>query len=80
MMRTLPMLMAFGLGAGLMYLLDPMAERRRRALARDKAVHFEHEAEDFAGAKARHLRNKAMGLMHETKSAIDSMLHRHAEA
>lgn len=28
-----------GLGAGLMYLLDPDGGRRRRALARDKAVH-----------------------------------------
>lgn len=79
MMRILPMLMAFGMGACMMFWLDPMAGRRRRALARDKAVHFEHEAEDFADAKARHLRDKAQGFMHEARSAMDSMMHREAK-
>lgn len=35
----LTLLGGVGLGAGLMYLLDPDGGRRRRALARDKAVH-----------------------------------------
>jgi len=37
--NPLTLLGGLGLGAGLMYLLDPDGGRRRRALARDKAVH-----------------------------------------
>jgi hypothetical protein len=37
--NPLTLLGGVGLGAGLMYLLDPDGGRRRRALARDKAVH-----------------------------------------
>jgi BON domain-containing protein len=37
--NPLTLLGGVGLGAGLMYLLDPEGGRRRRALARDKAVH-----------------------------------------
>jgi hypothetical protein len=38
-LNPLALLGGVGLGAGLMYLLDPDGGRRRRALARDKAVH-----------------------------------------
>ncbi|HYH46747.1 MAG TPA: hypothetical protein VEG34_13765 [Thermoanaerobaculia bacterium] len=37
--NPLTLLGGVGLGAGLMYFLDPDDGRRRRALARDKAVH-----------------------------------------
>lgn len=37
--NPLTLLGGIGLGAGLMYLLDPQGGGRRRALARDKAVH-----------------------------------------
>lgn len=36
------LLIAAAIGAGLMYLLDPDGGRRRRALARDKAVHLKN--------------------------------------
>jgi hypothetical protein len=45
-----------------MYLLDPQMGRRRRALIRDQADHFAHEAQDAAGVVARDLRNRAQGL------------------
>ncbi|HEX6924234.1 MAG TPA: BON domain-containing protein [Longimicrobiaceae bacterium] len=58
-------------GAGLMYYLDPDRGRRRRALLRDRLIHRAHEAEDLgeaAASSARHLRNRARGIMAETRS------------
>jgi hypothetical protein len=51
-----------GLGAGLMYLLDPQAGRRRRALVRDKAVSLAREVEDAAGVVTQDMKNRAQGL------------------
>jgi len=45
-----------------MYILDPQMGRRRRALARDKAVRFAHEAEDALEVVGKDLRNRAQGL------------------
>ncbi|MGH6611306.1 MAG: YtxH domain-containing protein [Burkholderiaceae bacterium] len=58
------------LGAGLMFYLDPDRGRRRRALARDKAVHLTHKTQDAVGAKARDIRNRAQGVIAESKSAL----------
>jgi hypothetical protein len=57
-------------GAGAMYFLDPQGGRRRRAIARDKAMSWANDAADFADKKARHLRNQGQGLMHEARSAV----------
>ncbi len=48
-------------GAALMYMLDPATGRRRRAIARDKAVSTLHTAEDRVVHKSRDLRNRAQG-------------------
>src|SRR5436190_14701782 len=58
----LALLSGAGLGAGLMYLFDPEMGRRRRALARDKAVRLGHEAQETADTVGRDLRNRAQGL------------------
>jgi hypothetical protein len=60
----------FGMGALLMYMLDPAQGRRRRALARDQVSHFVTEAEKKMEAKARHWSNRARGVVAETKSAV----------
>lgn len=60
----------FGLGAGLMYLLDPNAGRRRRAVVRDKTSSYMHTSGDYLDKKRRHLSNKAQGLVAETRSAL----------
>jgi hypothetical protein len=60
----------FGMGALLMYMLDPAQGRRRRALARDQVTHFVTEAEKKMEAKARHWSNRARGVVAETKSAV----------
>ncbi|WP_410960003.1 hypothetical protein, partial [Salmonella sp. SAL4434] len=45
-----------------MYVLDPQQGRRRRALARDKAVRLAHEAQDAAEVVGRDFSNRARGL------------------
>jgi osmotically-inducible protein OsmY len=49
-------------GAGLMYLLDPVNGRRRRAMIRDKFVRIGHVAGRKAGATARDVGNRLKGV------------------
>jgi hypothetical protein len=57
--------LGFAIGAGVMYFLDMRGGRRRRAIARDKAMHYLHSGEHLAWKKARHMRNRARGLFAE---------------
>jgi uncharacterized membrane protein len=57
-----------GLGAGLMYLLDPDRGRRRRALVRDQLVHGWNKAEDALDTTAADFANRTRGLAAETKA------------
>ena len=57
-------------GAALMYFLDPQGGGRRRALVRDKATSWAHQAEDYADKTARDLSNRATGLAHEARKAV----------
>jgi BON domain len=56
------MLTGLGIGASLMFFLDPGQGRRRRALARDKIVHMGHLAFDAAEATRRDMSNRASGV------------------
>src|SRR5687767_1322521 len=58
---------AFAAGAALMYFLDPGRGARRRAVARDKAVHALHKTGDAAETTGRDLRNRAQGLVAEIR-------------
>jgi hypothetical protein len=60
--RALSLLAGAGLGAGLMYVFDPRMGRRRRARARDQAVHLAREAREAAEVVGRDFRNRAQGL------------------
>jgi len=62
----------FGIGALIMYMLDPSEGRRRRALARDQVTHFVTEAEKKMEAKARHWSNRARGIASDTKVAVSA--------
>jgi hypothetical protein len=62
------LLVGMALGAGLMYVFDPQAGRRRQALMRDKASSWANDARELAEKKARHLGNQARGVMAETRS------------
>lgn len=55
------LLTGVGLGAGLMYFLDPGQGRRRRALVRDKLVRAARVSGDAAKATRRDLTNRASG-------------------
>ena len=59
-----------GIGAGLMYLLDPDRGRRRRALARDQTVHYLHETADATGTAARDLRHRSVGLVAKSRRRL----------
>jgi len=58
------------IGAGFMYLFDPDRGRSRRALIRDKAVHYWNEAGDAVESKTRDLSNRAQGLIHDAATAL----------
>ena len=62
MERAISLLAGVGIGAGLMYILDPQLGRRRRALARDKMVRLAHEAEEAAAVVAKDMSNRIQGL------------------
>lgn len=71
--NRLNFLIGLGLGAAAMYLLDPDRGRRRRSLVRDQVVHGAHEAEDFSSgmaSRARHMRNRARGAIHEGRRRL----------
>ena len=61
---------SLGLGALLMYTLDPQAGRRRRALARDKLDRLTYKASDAVNVTARDLQNRVRGLAAEAKGLI----------
>src|SRR5947209_6973026 len=59
-----------GLGAGLMYLLDPQGGRRRRALARDKAASALNKGGDAVKKTSRDLGNRTRGLVSQVGSRL----------
>lgn len=61
--KGLLMLGWLGLGMGLMYMLDPSAGRRRRALVRDKAWSYWSTTESVVGKKARDMQNRTRGMI-----------------
>jgi hypothetical protein len=63
------MLMGIGIGAGLMYFLDPTGGGRRRALVRDQIIHASHYAEEAAQATRRDLTNRATGVAARLRGA-----------
>jgi hypothetical protein len=68
-MKLGSLLVGLGVGAGLMYLLDPDRGTGRRALVRDQATHYQVKGTRVVTGRTRHLRNRALGLMHELRRA-----------
>src|SRR5438270_13698394 len=64
--QGLTLLGGLGLGAGLMYLLDPDLGRRRRALLRDKLVSAASRTDDCLDTTWTDVQQRAQGLAAET--------------
>ena len=60
--RTSALIGGLGIGAGLMYLLDPDAGARRRALLRDQALCAWHKTGEALGKTGRDLGHRASGI------------------
>ncbi len=73
MHTTRNMLLAMGLGAGAMYLLDPQQGRRRRALLRDKMVAMRNDFQHTVQGKSRYMRDKATGMMYEAQEKVQDV-------
>jgi osmotically-inducible protein OsmY len=61
---------AVGIGAALMYFFDPDRGKRRRALVRDKVESAGNKATVYAEQMGRDIRNRAYGVVAETKSIL----------
>lgn len=61
-------LIGAGIGAGLMFMLDPQGGGRRRALVRDKFVRAAHKTREAAGATRRDVSNRLTGLAAEANA------------
>jgi uncharacterized membrane protein len=59
-----------GIGAGMMYLFDPEAGKRRRALLRDKMIRGMHVAKGAVEVTSRDMKNRAGGLVSEMRHAF----------
>jgi len=66
--RSVAFLGGVGLGSALMYLLDPDAGSRRRAVARNKAVSTWHDSRELARKAARDARHRATGAVARGRS------------
>ena len=69
-MNYRPLLAGAGLGACLMFLLDPDRGGRRRALVRDKVVRGGRMARRGAEATFRDVRHRAAGIVHEARGRM----------
>ena len=68
--RFAALLGGIGLGAAVMYVLDPQGGRRRRAFARDKAMSLASKTSKVVSARSRDLANRAKGVAAEARSIV----------
>jgi hypothetical protein len=69
-LKGLLMLGCTGLGASMMYMLDPRVGRRRRALVRGKAWSYWRRAGEFISQTVRDARQRTSGLIAETQTQL----------
>ena len=69
--NAMTFLAGIGIGAALMYLLDPVGGGRRRALARDKATSALNTAERELRGRGEDIRNRARGAAAELRGMVE---------
>lgn len=72
MNKVVSVISAAGLGAGMMYLLDPDRGKRRRALIANRMTHAAKVAGDATGKTRRDVRNHLKGVIAEVESLFQS--------
>lgn len=70
MNKRLALMAGVGLGAGVMFILDPDRGKRRRALLRDKAIHLSRVGSCTVGKISRDVRNRAVGVVSELRASL----------
>ena len=73
LMAGVALLGGFSAGIGLMYFFDPEQGRRRRALFRDQLNKWTRVGRETAAGTAKDLRNRSVGVMHETRKAVTGL-------
>ena len=73
-------LAAFGLGAAIMYILDPDSGRRRRAYAKDRALDAADDAMDAITSTARGVRNRAQDTVADVERGARGLRNRAQDA
>lgn len=68
MNKAMGVISSLGIGAGLMYILDPDRGKRRRAHVRDKIRHVANKTDDAIGKTSRDLANRVSGVVAEAES------------
>lgn len=64
------LLLGAGIGAGIMYILDPQLGNRRRSLARDKATRAWHKTGDAISTVGKDIGNRAQGVYSSASSRV----------
>jgi uncharacterized membrane protein len=63
-------LFGLGLGAGLMYFLDPQQGNRRKAMVRDRFVRLQNQGDDALQVATRDLRNRVTGILADAMTMV----------
>src|SRR5215216_2721998 len=69
-MKLKTLLVSIGLGAGLMYFLDPEHGNRRRALVRDRANSLVNRLDDSIDMTVEEMRNRTRGVLSELMAKL----------
>ncbi|HEX9333802.1 MAG TPA: BON domain-containing protein, partial [Anaerolineales bacterium] len=69
-MKLKMLITSIGLGAGLMYFLDPQHGEHRRTMVRDKANRFVNDIDDSIDMALKDARNRARGILSEMTAKL----------
>src|SRR5512134_415859 len=69
-MRLKTLITTLGVGAGLMYFLDPQHGERRRAMVRDRANRFVNNLDESIDKAVEDTRNRARGVLSEMTAKL----------